>query len=128
MSKPVGCKRWVIAEGFIPAAGHGPAPEMRSHEALSLLNAAEHEANVEITAYFSDREPAGPYRFTIPPRRTLRLRFNDLTIPEPIPTSTEFTSVVESDTHIVVQHTRLVSRQAEYALMTTPAYPDRPAS
>jgi hypothetical protein len=43
--------------------------------------------------------------------------------PEPIPIDTEFASVIESDVAIVVQHTRLDSRQAENALLTTIAYP-----
>lgn len=72
--------------------------------------------------YFSDREPAGPYRVLVPARRTLHLRFNDLRDPEPIPLDTDYASVIESDVPIVVQHTRLDSRQAALALMTTMAY------
>jgi hypothetical protein len=125
MSKPVGCKRWSIAEGYIPTSSHGPEPEMLSHETACLLNASEHEAHVEITVYFSDRDPAGPYRFTVPPRRTMHVRFNDLRDPEPIPKGTDFASVIESDVPIVVQHTRLDSRQSENALMTTMGYADR---
>lgn len=37
---------------------------------------------------------------------------------------TEYASVIESDVPIVVQHTRLDSRQAENALLTTMAFPD----
>jgi hypothetical protein len=33
---------------------------------------------VTITCFFADREPAGPYTVTVPARRTLHLRFNDL--------------------------------------------------
>ena len=43
--------------------------------------------------------------------------------PERIPVDTPFASLIESDVPIVVQHTRLDSRQAENALMTTIAYP-----
>ncbi|HWO56533.1 MAG TPA: sensory rhodopsin transducer, partial [bacterium] len=66
--------------------------------------------------------PAGPYEVTVPARRTRHIRFNDLKEPEPIPLDTDFASVIESDVPIVVQHTRLDSRQAENALMTTIAY------
>jgi len=72
--------------------------------------------------YFKDREPSGPYRVTVPARRTLHLRFNSLQDPEPIPRGTDYASVIESDVPIVVQHTRLDSRQAEEALLTTIAY------
>jgi hypothetical protein len=78
---------------------------------------------VEITVYFSDRDPAGPYRVSVPPRRTLHLRFNELQDPEPIPRDTDYASLIESDVPIVVQHTRLDSRQAENALLSTIAYP-----
>ncbi|HET9107291.1 MAG TPA: sensory rhodopsin transducer [Steroidobacteraceae bacterium] len=51
------------------------------------------------------------------------VRFNALRDPEPVPHRTEYSSVIESDVPIVVQHTRLDSRQAENALMTTIAFP-----
>jgi hypothetical protein len=95
---------------------------LESHETVCLLNAADREARVEITIFYSDRDPVGPYRVTVPARRTLHLRFNNLTDPEPIPVDTDFASVIESDQPIVVQHTRLDSRQSENALLTTIAY------
>lgn len=122
MRESIGSRRWAIAEGYIPGLSHGPEPQMTSHETACLLNAADQEAHVKITIYFGDREPVGPYRVTVPARRTLHLRFNDLKDPEPIPRDTDYASVIESDVPIVVQHTRLDSRQPENALMTTIAY------
>lgn len=120
---PIGQKRWAIAEGYIPAWSHGPAPDLISHEAVCILNAGDQDAHVEITIFYSDREPVGPYRFTVPARRTSHLRFNNFSDPEPIPLATSYSSVIESDVPIVVQHTRLDSRQKENALITTIAYP-----
>lgn len=77
---------------------------------------------MEITVFFSDREPAGPYRVTVPARRTKHVRFNDLKDPEPVPADTDYASVIESDVPIVVQHSRLDSRQAENALLSSIAY------
>lgn len=122
MSEPLGHRRRAIAEGYIPSWSTGPEPQFTSHETACLLNASDEEANVEITAYFSDRDPAGPYRMTVPARRTLHVRFNELEDPEPIPTDTDYASVIESDVPIVVQHSRLDSRQAENALLSTIAY------
>ena len=119
---PIGHTRWAIAEGYIPASSHGPAPQMLSHETVCLLNTADRDAHVEITIFYAAREPVGPYRVTVPARRTRHIRFNDLTDPEPIPRDTDYASVIESDVPIVVQHTRLDSRQAENALMSTIAY------
>jgi hypothetical protein len=88
-----------------------------------MLNVGNRDAHVEITVYFADREPVGPYRVTVPARRTLHQRFNDLQHPAPIPRGTDYASVIISDVPIVVQHTRLDSRQADNALITTVAYP-----
>jgi len=77
---------------------------------------------VRITVYFSNREPIGPYRITVAARRTLHLKFNDLTDPAPIPRDTDYASVFESDVPIIVQHTRLDSRRAEVSLLSTIAY------
>jgi hypothetical protein len=119
----IGRTTWVIPEGWIPPYSHGPEPAMLSHETACLLNTGDTDAHVEITVFFADREPAGPYRVTVPAWHTLHQRFNDLTDPEPIPQATDYASVITSDTPIVVQHTRLDSRQAENALLSTIAFP-----
>jgi hypothetical protein len=121
--RAIGEHLWVIAEGYIPAYSHGHEPEFTSHETACMLNAGDRDAHVTITIYFADREPVGPYAVTVPARRTLHQRFNTLTDPEPIPRGTPYSSVIASDVPIVVQHTRLDSRQAENALITTIAYP-----
>jgi hypothetical protein len=72
--------------------------------------------------YFVDREPVGPYKISVGARRTLHLRFDDLDDPKPIPRDTDYASVFESDVPIIVQHTRLDSRRAEIALLSTVAY------
>ena len=118
-----GHRVWAIAEGYIPAGSTGPAPEMTSHETACILNADDHDAHIRITLYFEDREPVGPYEVTVGARRTLHLRFNELEQPQPVPRATPFASIIESDVPIIVQHTRLDSRQAENALMTTMAHP-----
>jgi hypothetical protein len=118
----IGHKTWAIADGHIPGWGTGDAPQLQSHESLSFLNATETDANVELTILYADREPAGPYRLTVPAMRTYHQQTNKLTDPEPVPVDTDYSVVVRSDVPIVVQHTRLDSRQAENALLTTIAY------
>jgi hypothetical protein len=120
--KQIGTTRWAIAEGYIPGWSHGPEPQFTSHETVCILNASNDDAHVTITIFYSDREPAGPYRVTVPAQRTKHVRFNDLKEPEAIPLDTDFASVIESDVPIVVQHTRLDSRQSENALLSTIAY------
>ncbi len=122
IKSPIGSKLWAIAEGYIPAWSHGPEPEMLSHETACILNSSDQTAHIEITIYYKNREPSGPYRVIVPPRRTMHVRFNDLQDPEPIPRGVDYASVIESDVPVVVQHTRLDTRQSENALISTIAY------
>ena len=118
----LGQTRWAIAEGYIPSQSSFSDPALVSHETACILNAGNATANIRITVYFADREPVGPYFVTVAARRTLHLRFNDLNDPEPVPRDTAYSSVFESNVPIVVQHTRLDSRRAELALLSTIAY------
>jgi len=118
----VGKRVWAIAEGYIPSESTSDDRRLLSHETACILNAGDRDAHVTITIYFSDREPVGPYRLSVPSRRTRHVRFNDLKDPAPVPRDTDYSSLIESDVPIVVQHTRLDSRKAELALLTTVAF------
>ena len=118
----IGKRVWAIAEGYIPPQSTDSSRELTSHETVCILNAGKKPANVEITVYFADRKPAGPYKFEVGAERTLHLRFNDFKAPEPVPANTDFSSTIVSDVPIVVQHTRLDSRQAALALLSTTAF------
>jgi hypothetical protein len=120
--KTIGKRRWAIAEGYIPAWSNGPEPQMKSHETACILNAGDEDAHVRLTVFFAERDPAGPFEILVPARRTKHIRFNDLSSPEKIPLDTDFSSLIESDVPIVVQHTRLDSRQSANALLSTIAY------
>ncbi len=119
----IGRREWAIPEGYIPEGSTGPEPEMQSHETICILNTTKKDATVEITVFFPDREPVGPYEQSVPSERTEHLRLDQLEEPEPIPRGEPFATLIESDTPVVCQHTRLDSRQAENALLTTIAYP-----
>ncbi len=118
----VGSRVWAIAEGYIPGESVSADHALVSHETACLLNAGDAEAHVEITLFFTDRDPVGPYHVTVGARRTRHLRFNDLTDPEPVPRDTSYASLIRSDVPIVVQHTRLDSRHPAIALLSTVAF------
>jgi hypothetical protein len=118
----LGRRRWAIPEGYVPMHGHGREPLITAREVLCLLNTSDDEAHVRLTVYFADGDPLGPFELLLPARRIRHVRFNDLIDPGPVPLETDYASVVESDVPIVVQHTRLDSRQAANALMTTIAF------
>lgn len=116
----IGKTRWAVPEGYIPSESCSRERTLVSHETACILNANEQDAHIALTVFFTDRDPIA-YYITVQARRTLHLRFNDLEDP-PIPLDTDYASVFESDVPIVVQHTRLDSRRAEIALLSTIAY------
>jgi hypothetical protein len=120
---PVGAHRWVVGDGFIPPTSTGPAPAMTSHESLCMLNANPVAAHLQLFFYFTDRDPAGPFPLTIAANRALHQRINDLDDPQAIEPGIDYCIVVTSDQPIVVQHTRVDTRQAANATMSTIAFP-----
>jgi hypothetical protein len=119
----IGNKVWAIAEGYIPGESVSEDRKLVSHETACILNTNDRQAEVKLTLFFADRAPVGPYRITVPARRTLHLRFNDLRDPEPVPRDIDYASLFESNVPIVVQHTRLDSRNPNVALLSTIAFP-----
>jgi hypothetical protein len=117
----IGRRRWAIPEGYIPSESKFSDRALVSHETACILNAGDREAKITLTIYFADREPVA-YRISVGARRTLHLRFNDLDDPQAIPRDTDYASVFECDVPIIIQHTRLDSRRAELALLSTVAY------
>jgi hypothetical protein len=123
MPKSIGRCAWAVAEGYIPPTSTEGTRQLTSHETICILNAGDEDAQVEVTVYFSNRAPVGPYCFKVEAKRTSHLRFNEFTDPEPVPKDTDFSSVIVSSVPVVVQHTRLDSRQAALALLSTMAFP-----
>jgi hypothetical protein len=119
----IGKRLWVIPGGHIPEGSTGREPEFTSRDELCVLNAGEVDANLEITIYYSDREPVGPYRLRVSARRVRQVRFNDLIDPEAMPLGTDYAAVIQSDVAIAVQFTRVDTRQASLAITSTMALP-----
>lgn len=118
----LGHRTWAIAEGYLSGRSRGPE-DLRSHETICVLNTGDEDAEVELTIYFDDREPVGPFRLSVPARRTLHQWLNHLEDPEPIPTDTDYAMVLRASVPVVVQHTRLDSREPAAALLSTVAFP-----
>jgi hypothetical protein len=120
--QPLGRTRWAIPEGYLPRDSEAKPRTLRSHETACLLNTGDIPAAIRLTVYFADREPVGPFEFTVEARRTKHLRFDELEDPATIPRETDFSSVIESSVPVVVQHSRLDARAAVAGLITTIAY------
>jgi hypothetical protein len=121
VDRPPGARRWAIADGYIPPDERTKPRALQSHEALCVVNAGKIPAHLTLRVFYADRDPAGPYEWTVPPHRTRHVRLNDLADPEPIPHGTDYAMLLESDTPVIVQHTRLDSRQRALALFSTVA-------
>ncbi|MEW5744608.1 MAG: sensory rhodopsin transducer [Nitrospirota bacterium] len=121
--KIIGRTTWAIPGGRIPLNSTGPEPDFTSNEELCILNAGYQDAKVEITVFYESRDPVGPYRITVPAKRTRHVRFNDLIAPEAMPLDTDYACIVDSDVAIVVQFNRRDTSRAENALMGVMAFP-----
>ena len=96
--------------------------ELVSREVRCISNAGRAPATVELNVYFEDRDPAGPFRVEVRLRRTLHLRFNDLTDPGPLSRNTACASAIRSNAQ-VVQHSRLDFARSHPALLSAIAFP-----
>lgn len=126
-NQAIGCTVWAIPEGYIPSLSMSDERAYVSHEAACILNPGDERAKIEITIYFEDRPPAGPYRTSVDAHRTRHLRFNDLTEPEPVPRDTPYSSIIRANVPVIVQFTRLDSRDPHIAILTTLAFPASPS-
>jgi hypothetical protein len=120
--RPIGRTRWTVSAGWIPLRGTGPEPLFTSHDRVSILNAGDVMANVEMTLFYTDRDPVPGYRLTVAPRRLRTARLNDLIFPYAIPLEQPYAVVIDSDIAIVVQFTRQDTRQRESAILSTIAF------
>ena len=114
---------WAIAGGRIPMISTGKEPENTSRDELCFLNVEAREAHVEVTIYYSDRDPVGPYRLTIPARRVRRVRVNDLINPEAPPLDKDYGAIVSSDIPVIVQFDRKDTSRSENSILTTMGFP-----
>ncbi len=108
----IGKKIWAIPGSNIPLEQTGPEPDFTSHDSLWMLNATDEDAQVEITIYYADREPVGPYPLEVEARRVRQVRFNDLIDPQAMPLETDYGAVIKASVPIVVQFSTMDTRQA----------------
>jgi hypothetical protein len=121
--RALGHKVWAIPGGYMPAKATGVEPEFVSCDILCLLNTSDKQAEIEITIYHSDRDPAGPYPLEVGAQRSRHVRFNDFIDPEAIPLNTSYSSIIRSSVPILVQYVRQDTRQEALALAAMMAYP-----
>lgn len=124
MTTGLGSTLWAIPGGRIPSTSQGSEPEFTSFDQLCILNAGALAAQIQLTIYYEDDEPVGPYRLTVDARRVWQVRLNDLIDPEAIRLGRPYGCVIEASAPIVVQFTRQDTRlPGAVAIMSAIAFP-----
>ncbi|WMJ72308.1 sensory rhodopsin transducer [Cytophagaceae bacterium ABcell3] len=118
----LGKNMWIVPGGHIPAKSNGHEPEMVSNDKMSVLNVSQEEADLNITIYYGDDAPLGPYNLKVEARRVRKVRFNDLIDPRAIPLGKDYSAVISSNVPVVIQFSRLDSSHSHKAITGTMAY------
>ena len=120
--KAYGKKTWLIPDTFFNSVSKNTGV---SHEAICVINTSDVDAEIRLTLFFEDRDARCDFSSQCPAMRTHHIRMDKLRNAngEPIPRDTPYAVLVESNTPIVVQYSRLDTSAPEMALMTTIAYP-----
>ena len=122
MMRTLGAKVWAIPGGRVPLRSSGEEPRQTSRDELCVLNAGHVDVSLQLTIYYEDREPVGPYPLKVPAQRVRHVRFNDLIDPHAMPLDTPYAALLIADHPVVVQFTRHDTSQAANAIATTLAF------
>jgi hypothetical protein len=103
MDKKYGEKVWVFPDGDRPREG---GYSRQANETLVILNTTDIQAEIDMTIYFTNREPVRHRRFTVEPERVRCLKTNDVTdmdgfVPE---YREQYAIRLQSNTEIVAQY------------------------
>ena len=121
MMRTIGAKVWAIPGGHVPLRSSGEEPRHTSRDELCVLNAGHVDVSLQLTIYYEDREPVGPYPLKVPAQRVRHVRFNDLIDPLPIPLGLPYAFVMRSTMPVIVQFSRAITAQAELSgIVVTP--------
>ena len=120
--KTYGKKTWLIPDTFLQSVSKN---DSLSHEAVCVINTSDVDAEIKFTLFFEDRECDDSFSSFCKAKHTHHIRLDRIRNAEGkgIPHDTPYAIVVESNTPIVCQYSRLDTSNVEMALMTTIAYP-----
>ncbi|MFO7946321.1 MAG: sensory rhodopsin transducer [Armatimonadota bacterium] len=117
-----GKKLWIFPDGDLPPPGDGDEP-LEGHESLIILNTGDEDAEIDMTIYFSDREPESGLRVSVPARRVRVVRMDQPVGDREfqVPTG-QYALRLESNVPIVAQIGRADVRQPNLAYYTVMGY------
>ena len=119
--KAYGKKTWLIADTFLQSVSRNAS---LSHEAICVVNTSDVDAELKFTLFFEDRDPDTSFVSHCGAMRTHHVRMDKIRNAEGkgIMHDTPYAVLVESNTPIVVQYSRLDTSNDSMALMTTIGY------
>jgi hypothetical protein len=112
----IGKTEWVIPAGHIPLHSTGAEPAFTSHDKISVLNTGRQPAKLQLTFFYADEDPIGPYGCQVAGLRIRKIRINDLIDPLPVFLDRPYSLVVRSNRPVVVQFSRQSTGQRSCAL------------
>ncbi len=117
----IGKKEWIIPDCELPLPGEGV---LKGHESVIIVNDSNQEANIEVSLFFTDKEPTTGIVWKVLPGRVRCFRMNNLEdmCGVKIPNDTQYAMKVVSNCNIVLQYGRLDNRQTNLAYYTTLGY------
>ena len=112
---------WAVGDGYMNKTAKA---NFESHEAICVLNVSGKTAHINISVYFENSEPLRGFSAVCENNRTNHIRLDQIKNKdgEVIPHEKPYALLIESDTPIVCQHSRMDVSQPEMTLMTTIAY------
>lgn len=119
--KAYGKKTWLIPDTFLNSVSKN---DQISHEAICVINTSDVDSQIKLTLFFEDRDIDNSFSSFCSSHRTHHIRLDKIRNAEglSIPHDVPYAILIESNTPIVVQYSRLDTSRAEMALMTTIAY------
>jgi hypothetical protein len=119
--KAYGKKTWLIPDTFLNSVSKN---DQLSHEAICVINTSDIDAQIKLTLFFEDREVDTSFVSQCGACRTHHIRMDKIRNAEGrgIPHDIPYAVLIESNTPIVVQYSRLDTSRSEMALMTTIGY------
>ena len=117
----LGKKNWIIHDCELPQEGEGVA---KGHESVIIVNDSDIDAEINVSIFFTDKEPYENIKWTVGAKRVKCFRMNNIEhmCGFKVPFETQYAMKVISNTPIVLQYGRLDNTQPNLAFYTTLGY------
>lgn len=118
----IGHSRWFFPDGELPPRGDG---EPHGHESLVVLNPNSRPAQVRLTVYYPDAEPARNLTFNVGGERVRCVRMDEPVGDQGyrVPVGKQYALMLESDVPIIAQIGRMDVQQPNLAYYTVMGFP-----